>query len=150
MKKAFIPVEDADDEVVVERMEKPPGEAGTSDGFNLQESMGLKDDKDLYNNIMREVRTQVHLNPKLDPFITFNYQDAGSLANVYRKVTAMYPYLTSDRFPRSWPIAEMTKQYLANWRRRVRAAARRAKAAKAALSSKTASSSKRRLEDDEE
>nr|GAT49004.1 predicted protein [Mycena chlorophos] len=97
---------------------RPSGEAGSlKKGFNLQDAMGLEDDRDTYKAIQR----LVHRNARrvgLDASVDFARQDPGKLAMVY-KVARNMPgaYLTQERFPLDWAQADLVKQYMRNVRK---------------------------------
>ncbi|KAF7348741.1 hypothetical protein MVEN_01393200 [Mycena venus] len=101
----------------VERLHRPKGEAGDSkNGFILLDAMGLANDRDLYEDILRHIHTNV-ARANLDYTVDFRRQDPGKLAAVYKLTRKEFPYLTRARFPLDWALAEMVKQYLRNKRR---------------------------------
>ncbi|KAJ7848002.1 hypothetical protein B0H14DRAFT_2356918, partial [Mycena olivaceomarginata] len=98
----------------VERLERPKGEAGDGKrGFVLQSAMGLADDRDLFQAILfqRSVHTNV-VRTNIDFTIDFRRQDPAKLAAVYKLVRNSSPFLSRERFPLDWAIAEITKQFL--------------------------------------
>ncbi|KAJ7710498.1 hypothetical protein B0H17DRAFT_1190230 [Mycena rosella] len=102
---------------VIERIERPQGEAGDSkNGFILQDAMGLQDDRLQYEAIGRTMRKNV-IRADIDYTIDFRRQDPAKLAMVYKLTRKAFPYLTRARFPLDWAVAEMVKQYLRNKRR---------------------------------
>ncbi|KAK6988584.1 hypothetical protein R3P38DRAFT_3331926 [Favolaschia claudopus] len=100
----------------VEVLLRPRGEAGEKRGFNLQESMGLDDNDELYGYIQRLVHHNV-ARANLDFTVDFRQQDPAKLAAVYKLTRKDVPYLSRCRFPLDWALAEMVKQYLRNKRR---------------------------------
>ncbi|KAJ6521758.1 hypothetical protein B0H19DRAFT_1371312 [Mycena capillaripes] len=105
------------DEDEVQRLERPKGEAGDKkNGFNLRVAMGLEDDAELYEAIVRAVNSNV-ARANLDYTVDFRRQDAAKLAAVYKLTRKDFPYLTRSRFPLDWATAEITKQYMRNKRR---------------------------------
>ncbi|KAJ7029444.1 hypothetical protein C8F04DRAFT_1116389 [Mycena alexandri] len=102
----------------VERIERPPGEAGDSaKGFRLQAAMDLEDDDEKYEAILRTVHNNT-VRVNLDPALDFRRQDPAKLATLYKLTRdAHKPDLSEERFPLSWPIAEMVKQYIRNKRK---------------------------------
>ncbi|KAJ7826209.1 hypothetical protein B0H14DRAFT_2185964, partial [Mycena olivaceomarginata] len=102
----------------VERLERPKGEAGDGKrGFVLQSAMGLDDDRDLFQAIVRSVHTNV-VRANVDFTIDFRRQDPAKLAAVYKLTRDSHkPFLSRERFPLDWAIAEITKQFLRNKRK---------------------------------
>ncbi|KAJ7761341.1 hypothetical protein B0H16DRAFT_1884344 [Mycena metata] len=101
----------------VERLVRPKGKARDSkNGFNLQEAMGLEEDREQYDAILRSIHTNV-VRANVDITIDFRRQDPAKLAAVYKLTREEFPYLTRARFPLDWAIAEMTMQFLRNRRR---------------------------------
>ncbi|KAK7057846.1 hypothetical protein R3P38DRAFT_2498204 [Favolaschia claudopus] len=100
----------------IEVLLRPRGEAGEKRGFNLQESMGLDDNDELYGYIQRLVHHNV-ARANLDFTVDFRQQDPAKLAAVYKLTRKDVPYLSRCRFPLDWALAEMVKQYLRNKRR---------------------------------
>ncbi|KAJ7236803.1 hypothetical protein C8J57DRAFT_1479121 [Mycena rebaudengoi] len=99
------------------RLDRPKGEAGDRvKGFNLQDAMGLADNNELYDKILRSVRQNV-VRVNLDFTADYRNQDAAKIANVFKLTRMAEPYLTRKRFPLDWSTAEMIKQYLRNKRR---------------------------------
>ncbi|PPQ82426.1 hypothetical protein CVT26_013427 [Gymnopilus dilepis] len=98
----------------IEPLIRPPGEAGNRRrGFNLQKAMGLEDNTPLYNEIRRNLRTEITL-VGLDVNLKWNEQD----------MRKNFRYLTTKRFPGNWAIAEMIKGYGQGSRKRARRARR--------------------------
>ncbi|KAJ7936715.1 hypothetical protein B0H13DRAFT_2437581 [Mycena leptocephala] len=109
------PGEDAEP---IQRLERPKGEAGDGkNGFNLQNAMGLEDDDEQYQAIMRSVHHNV-VRANVDFTVDFRRQDPARLAAVYKLTRETHkPFLSRERFPLDWAIAEMTKQFLRNKRK---------------------------------
>jgi len=77
------PGEDAEP---IQRLERPKGEAGDGkNGFNLQNAMGLEDDDEKYQAIMRSVHHNV-VRANVDFTVDFRRQDPAKLAAVYKLV----------------------------------------------------------------
>ncbi|KAJ7799626.1 hypothetical protein B0H14DRAFT_3886010 [Mycena olivaceomarginata] len=100
----------------VERLERPKGEAGDGKrGFVLQSAMGLDDDRDCSRQLC--VHTNV-VRANVDFTIDFRRQDPAKLAAVYKLTRDSHkPFLSRERFPLDWAIAEITKQFLRNKRK---------------------------------
>nr|GAT46390.1 predicted protein [Mycena chlorophos] len=101
----------------IETLTRPDGEAGSrKKGFNLQEAMGLENDRDTYKAIQRTVRrscSRVGINGSIE----FAHQDAAKLAMIYKLGRKAHPYLTRERFPLDWAQGDLVKQYLRNFRK---------------------------------
>lgn len=98
-----------DDELIP----RPPGEKGKN-GWNMQEALRLKDNGDMYNNILATTRTAV-LEAGLDWTINFRAQDLGKLTDCYARMKLRHSYLT--QFERDWACRELVKSALQNRRK---------------------------------
>ncbi|KAG1875999.1 hypothetical protein C8R48DRAFT_669225 [Suillus tomentosus] len=80
---------------------KPPGAAGKRNGYQVQEAMGLGDDKRQYNALMY-----------LDLDKTCRGQDENEIALVVMKVQKKHPFLR--KFRNAWPVRDWIQQFLCN------------------------------------
>ncbi|THU91464.1 hypothetical protein K435DRAFT_968165 [Dendrothele bispora CBS 962.96] len=101
------------------QLERPEveGKAGSRrKGYNLQESIGLKDDDLAYNAFITCVHRNVDT-AQISRTITYKKQDGTKIQTLCKLVNKEIPYFTKKRFPNWWPITEALKQYLRNSRK---------------------------------
>ncbi|KAF8124533.1 hypothetical protein EV363DRAFT_1142118, partial [Boletus edulis] len=96
--------------VLKKLIQKPPGTAGKSGGYNLQEAMGLSKRTRQYNGYLKSVRTLGE--SALDLRKTWRHQPAVRRAEVIAMAQQKHPYL--QQFANGWPIADILRQYLVN------------------------------------
>ncbi|KAG8994397.1 hypothetical protein FRB90_000441 [Tulasnella sp. 427] len=101
---------------ITQLIPRPPGERGKN-GWNLQDKMGLKNDKETYGNIRRCVRYAIY-KAQLDIWIKINQQDQMSIFTCYSLVKQQFPLM--GQFEGSWATRELIKGICSNARRHCR------------------------------
>ncbi|EPQ54398.1 hypothetical protein GLOTRDRAFT_111248 [Gloeophyllum trabeum ATCC 11539] len=91
---------------------KPKGSAGQ--GICLIEVMGLQDDVEQYNTILRDVRDLVH-SAQLDWTVDYREQPMADLGNLFAVARQRHPILA--RFKNDWVTSEIVKQFMRNRRK---------------------------------
>ncbi|THH18873.1 hypothetical protein EW146_g2191 [Bondarzewia mesenterica] len=94
---------------------RPKGSAGDrKNGFVIIDEMGLKDDEETYNSMIRCIHDWV-LNAQLDWRFTYRNQPHDKLAKIFKLARETFP--TLERFQNDWATAELLKQYITNRRK---------------------------------
>ncbi|KIM38668.1 hypothetical protein M413DRAFT_29912 [Hebeloma cylindrosporum] len=104
----------------VKQIIRPKGEAGSRRrGFILYDAMGLHKMENgpvMYDRMRDSVR-KACIRVGLDLGGHYRHQDPEKLGQVFHLVRNTFPYLTTDRFPHNWAVAEMVKGYIAGTRK---------------------------------
>ncbi|KAG2146267.1 hypothetical protein DEU56DRAFT_699309, partial [Suillus clintonianus] len=89
---------------------KPAGAAGKRTGYQLQQAMGLGNDKRQYNALMASTRQlcRQYLNLQM----TRHGQDDSDVALVVTKVQKKHEFLR--KFANAWPVRAWIQQFLRN------------------------------------
>ncbi|KAJ7804989.1 hypothetical protein B0H13DRAFT_2388020 [Mycena leptocephala] len=89
---------------------RPEGQAGRANGYNLQEAMGLKRQKDRFCRLSRISRS--YMFKYLSPHKTIQKQDPTRVDKVIKLVMKKYTFFS--RFQGGWPIRDLMKKMLQN------------------------------------
>ncbi|KAI0662142.1 hypothetical protein C8Q70DRAFT_931719 [Cubamyces menziesii] len=90
---------------------RPSGQAGRAkNGFNLQDAMGLSDNRAQYLKIIDDVRALAKV--RLKAFVAYTKQNPDTVQAIVEKIRQQYPEL--QQFEGGWPIRCALKQFLTN------------------------------------
>ncbi|KAJ7602332.1 hypothetical protein FB45DRAFT_1107473 [Roridomyces roridus] len=98
------------------RIPRPKGQAGRASGFNLQSAMGLAEEGEHYNRLVRVVKDITHQRLVVEK--TISDQDKVKLDGTIVHIGKIVPFF--DRFEGLWPIKEIISTYLRNMQTRRR------------------------------
>ncbi|KAJ7939895.1 hypothetical protein B0H13DRAFT_2260964 [Mycena leptocephala] len=91
---------------------RPEGQSGRADGYNLQEAMGLKRQKDRFCRLSRISRS--YMFKYLNPHKTIQKQDPTRVDKVIKLTWYCVTYRSISRFQGGWPIRDLMKKMLQN------------------------------------
>ncbi|KAJ7700557.1 hypothetical protein B0H16DRAFT_1705625 [Mycena metata] len=86
-------------------IKKPKGK------FNLQEAMGLSDNRQLFTELQAAVHS-IALEAKIDFGLNWSQQDPGTVAKILRVAGERHTHLNAKRYPRNWATAAMLQRYI--------------------------------------
>ncbi|KAJ7721632.1 hypothetical protein B0H16DRAFT_1602374 [Mycena metata] len=104
LKRLARPQTTSTDEEIVP-IKKPKGK------FNLQEAMGLSDNRQLFTELQAAVHS-IALEAKIDFGLNWSQQDPGTVAKILRVAGERHTHLTAKRYPRNWATAAMLQRYI--------------------------------------
>ncbi|KAJ7093560.1 hypothetical protein C8R44DRAFT_815337 [Mycena epipterygia] len=79
--------------------------------FNLQEAMGLSDNRQLFTELQAAVHS-IALEAKIDFELNWSQQDPGIVAKILRVAGECHTHLNAKRYPRNWATASMLQRYI--------------------------------------
>ncbi|KAJ6567758.1 hypothetical protein DFH09DRAFT_1314265 [Mycena vulgaris] len=79
--------------------------------FNLQEAMGLSDDRKLFTELQSLVHA-IAIEAKIDFDVPWSQQDPGKVVKILRVSSERHKHLKEERYPRHWATASILQRYI--------------------------------------